>query len=330
MNEKQLEEHIDNVHTTKTCITCELCDEPFSSVEQLRKHNLSYHGCDLDLSSHGISYPTSHTSWDHEESITSQSDEICHITSCFMPSDPHSQSFIPEVSPEYHHQESPHYVCESCGYMTASNDHLRDHIKHCHDMRESELHCNMCCDTFNDMRLLNVHLKEHHQTDPVQLDEDLHYHDTMDISDILQVDGIDDATLSEVNHSSAHAGVTLHDPTIISANESFPNSAQAGQQLLYTLNPVNQARRLFENTDRPPLDIKYNNLQIIRGRQHPTNVTIECNSGLYLTAIKPALEAISSGWNTVVLGIVISCEDMSDMRDLSGRKVCTKQTLTFV
>ena len=325
VNEKLLEEHNESMHASKTSITGELCDEALSPVLELGMHQMS-HGCDRDLSSQVSSSPTTHTTSDHEKSSTPLPHQVCH-----MPSDlQHSQLYHlpPEASHEYLHQEIYHSTCEVCGFITTSNDHIRNHKKHCHGIRDSELHCNMCRDTFVDMRELNIHLKEHHQSDTLQLNKDHHNHnnDTLDFSDILQVDGIDDLTLSEVSHTGS-AGVTLHDPTLTSASESFPNSAQAEQQLMYTLNPLNQARRLFENTDRPPLDIKYNNLQIIRGKQHPTNVTIECNSGLYLTAIKPALEAISAGWKTEVLSIVISCEDMSEMRDLSGRKVCTKLVL---
>ena len=312
------------MHASKTSITGELCDEVSSPVLEMEMHQIS-HGCDHDLSSQVSNSPTTHTTSDHEKSSTPLPHQICH-----MPSDlQHSQLYhLPEVSHEYLHQEIYHSTCEVCGFITTSNDHIRNHKKHCHGIRDSELHCNMCRDTFVDMRELNIHLKEHHQSDTLQLNKDHHNHnnDTLDFSDILQVDGIDDLTLTEVSHTGS-AGVTLHGPTLTSASESFPNSAQAEQQLMYTLNPLNQARRLFENTDRPPLDIKYNNLQIIRGKQHPTNVTIECNSGLYLTAIKPALEAISTGWKTEVLSIVISCEDMSEMRDLSGRKVCTKLVL---
>ena len=42
------------------------------------------------------------------------------------------------------------------------------------------------------MRTLNIHLKEHHQPDNVQLEDDYENCDILDISDILQVDGIDD------------------------------------------------------------------------------------------------------------------------------------------
>ena len=59
----------------------------------------------------------------------------------------------------------------------------------------------------------------------------------------------------------------------------------------YSLNSVNQARRLFENSSRPAIDIRYSNHQTILGCQHPTNVSIDCNSGVYLSAAKLALEA---------------------------------------
>ena len=54
---------------------------------------------------------------------------------------------------------------------------------------------------------------------------------------------------------------------------------------------------------------------------------MDLNSGVYLSAVKPTLEQISKGWQSEVLDTKISCEDVSDRIELSGRQVCTKLVL---
>ena len=131
---------------------------------------------------------------------------------------------------------------------------------------------------------------------------------------------------STPNHLQQPA-IDLSDPAMLSASGSLPDSRPGSMPLHYTLNQVNQTRRLFENTSRPDLDIRYNSPQTINGVQHPTNVSIDCNTGVYLTAVKPALEAIVKGWQTEVLSTLISCDDITDRIDMSGRKVLTKLVL---
>ena len=98
-------------------------------------------------------------------------------------------------------------------------------------------------------------------------------------------------------------------------------------QYSYQLNSVNQAKRMLENTHRPPLDIKFSNPQLIKGRSHPTSVSVDCNAGVYLSAVKPALEQILEGWQYKMLNTLITCDSVSPRNDISGRKVCTKLVL---
>ena len=133
------------------------------------------------------------------------------------------------------------------------------------------IHCNKCDFTCNSMRHLNIHLKNH--TDFYDTD-----HSALELSDIQQV------------------GRSSHGPTIISTGISAQSPGNQDIQYLYKLNPVNQARKLIENTSRPEFSIRYSNPQTILGVQHPTSVSVDCNSGVYLTAIKPALQAINVGW----------------------------------
>ena len=105
------------------------------------------------------------------------------------------------------------------------------------------------------------------------------------------------------------------------------SSSTTGLQLQYTLSSMNQTRRLLKNTHRSALDIRFNNPQTIRGNQHPTNVSIDCNTGVYISAVKPALEAITIGWQMEVSSTLMTCEDKRDSTELSGRKVSTKLVL---
>ena len=95
----------------------------------------------------------------------------------------------------------------------------------------------------------------------------------------------------------------------------------------YTLNSVSQTKRLLEKSSRPPMNIKHSNFQLIRGTEHPTSVSIDCNAGVYLSAVKPALEGIAAGWRHDLLNTADTCEDVSHRNDVSGRRVCTKLVL---
>ena len=229
------------------------------------------------------------------------------------------------------------------------------------DRRDSvtTLHCNYCDNTFNTMMLLNKHIRNCHSPDPNTTNQSLEKCYTKNLNcekeqtekednraaplTILQVDGNctflsdscvtptdevrDCPTLTTSTPSEYPAGNNISDHIMLGTTRGTTSSMTDSLQLQYTLNPANQAKRLYENTDRPSLDIRYNNPQTIQGRQHPTNVTIECNSGVYLAAVKPGLEAISKGWQTQVSQTLISCDDLTPRKDMSGRLVCTKLVL---
>ena len=90
---------------------------------------------------------------------------------------------------------------------------------------------------------------------------------------------------------------------------------------------VSEVFGLLENSTRAPLEIRYSNQQIIKGKSHPTSVSIDCNAGVYLSAVKPALEKIYAGWKCDLHNTSITCEDVSHRNDMSRRKVCTKLVL---
>ena len=149
-------------------------------------------------------------------------------------------------------------------------------------------------------------------------------------TDILQFDGNDTVmTEDPMTPANLHqpSSIDLSDPALLSASGSLSGSRPRDMPLHYTINQGNQARRLLENTNRPELVIWYNCPQTINGIEHPTNVSIDCNAGVYLTAVKPALEVIVKGWQTEILSTLISCDDIIDRNEMSGRKVFTKLVL---
>ena len=104
----------------------------------------------------------------------------------------------------------------------------------------------------------------------------------------------------------------------------IPQDNTSDLQYNYRLSSGNQSKRLVDNTDREPFEIRYSSPQMINGVKYPTNVSIDCTPGVYLTAVKPALEKISEGWQMEILNTHISCKEISNRREMSGRRVCTK------
>ena len=255
----------------------------------------------------------------------------------------------------------PYFECNICSKILASTEDMNSHVQIHHDQyllfpssgpimtpstethehqsdvysamdhqdsnqhTISMLHCSKCEFTCYSMRYLNVHLQNHASCSDSGPS-------TLELSDIQQVDGNDslmpDTSIIQTPVQPQHdPNRPSPDPTIISTGTSAISSRSQDIQHLYTLNHVNQAKKLLENTSRPEFSIKFSNPQTILGVQHPTSVSVDCNSGVYMTAIKPALQAIYIGWQTDILSTLIVCEDMSDRTDLSGRKVCTKIVL---
>ena len=300
VNEKELKEHVDCMHKSKACIPCEFCNETFSLLDQLNDHRISCHACEPSFQDESL--PSINTVRADEE-----------VSGVRPPPEPeyvraYTANLMPETSSACLHQEVLHYVCEFCGFITASNDNLKDHIVFCHDTKETELHCNMCKATYKDMRSLNIHMKEHHQSDSVQLEKDYQNCDTLDISDILQVDGIDDTIAS--------AALSMNTPDPVQTRVPLCNPQD--MTFNYTLNAENQANRLITGAYRPPLSVTYNNIQTINDIQCALNATIECNSGVYLTAIKPALQAVTVDWSIDIDRWSVLCTMVSNRQDNTG------------
>ena len=224
------------------------------------------------------------------------------------------------------------HECNLCGFTTSSSTTLKHHQESSHVHQPSIIHCNVCGQAFSHMRDLNMHAREHHEslspsdrsgTNTVPQIEPTCYTPAL-FSPIDQVDG--NVSPPSLSSTPGLPKRDIADHAIISAggsNTSFIPSPH----FQYTLNSVNQTKRLLENTNRDAFTIRYNAPQIFKGRQLPTNVSVDCNTGAYLSAVKPALEAITCGWQTEILSTVITCEDKIDRTEMSGRKVSTKLVL---
>jgi hypothetical protein len=99
-----------------------------------------------------------------------------------------------------------------------------------------------------------------------------------------------------------------------------------GLSYKYSLNSENQARRLV--TLKPPISVTYNNFKTVDNVRHAFNVNVECNSGVYLTAIKPVLETVTTGWTADVDNWTVSCSKVSPrLVDKGKHLLCTQLAL---
>ena len=71
------------------------------------------------------------------------------------------------------------------------------------------------------------------------------------------------------------------------------------------------------------MSVKYNDPRLIENRNLPANAML----GVFLAAIKPALEAVHEGWKADMGGVSVTCtcDTVSDRMDEQNQhKVCTK------
>ena len=191
------------------------------------------------------------------------------------------------------------YACHICDNFVATSNCLEDHMRSVHALDGDTIPQIDGNETIGDMAVMTE--REIYEDDPALLP-----------NGYTILEDSDPATASISKDVS---------------NVPYIHQTASAMQYNYRLNSVNQTRRLFENTSRQAFDIKCSNYQTINGNNHPTSVSIECNSGVYLSAVKPALERISVGWHVELLSTLITCEDMSERNDMSGRKVRTKVVL---
>ena len=155
-----------------------------------------------------------------------------------------------------------------------------------------ELQCGPCDNTFLPENDLQTPIPRMHSSNSVDA-----------ISDIPQMDG-------NLSISSSVSGL------------------EDGLSYPYQINQEKQVERLVQNTTKLPITIVSNSFKTVQGVQIATNVNAIFNAGVYLAAVKPALEAIHPDWNTVIGEHRIICSDISDRTDRSkALLVCTQVSL---
>ena len=321
-----LQLHIRNEHSLHSNLPCTICGKTFQSTDHLNLHMLE-HKC---LSTTNYTDRISLGLFTCErcgKAFQLQSDLQSHL----LEHSAHSHTSLAEVTLPHLHFAS---LCEVCGTTFYNEGALSHHVKSCHK-RSTPVTCNLCgkppqdnynptphCFTGHSSNKcscdINPIVNESPCTEPERILE--RRTQTSPIS-ILQLDG--NVSPSSLSPTTPQTG------SVVSTSDaaSHSNITAGNIQFQYSLNSVAQAKRLLENTDRPPFSIRYSNLQNIKGQQHPTNVSIDFNSGVYLSAVKPVLEEIDIGWKTEVLSTIISCDDLSNRSESSGRNVSSKLVL---
>ena len=91
------------------------------------------------------------------------------------------------------------------------------------------------------------------------------------------------------------------------------------------MNTDNQARRLVQNASKLPFEITFNDIKNIDNKKVPANANLEFNAGLYLSAVRPALDVIQREWSSVINNVKLTCDTVSHRTDESGQhRVQTK------
>ena len=185
--------------------------------------------------------------------------------------------------------------------------------------------------TISGDNLIHTSENEHHVSDHIDVSAN-------DWSYIFQADG--NATIGTLSDAGdtvenidmhlppTHSPRTLSTPVAGLLLNQLSSSMSGNKTFDYSLNPLQQTKRLMDNALKPSMEVTLNNVRVINGENHPTNAFIECNAGTYISAVKPALEAVSVGWRHDLTGVTISCIDSIERSDQSGRHVSTK--LTFM
>ena len=258
--------------------------------------------------------------------------------------------------------------CTDGGYTFTSCNDLEQHQQTHHSKPACQIHCHFCDATFGSMGSLNIHTANSHseELDPLskkfpcdncaftglsknEVDKHIksihgvvssttqhadtaQHYDVIQSSEymacsehsqpfILQVDGIDDSIMTDVSCSGS-----------VSPFPSTPSTVAGGSITYnYALNSQNQTRRLVAGALKEPLSITFNDFKTINNIRYAFNANIECSSGVYLAAIKPVLQTVTTDWTAVVGDWRISCTNVSPRHDSTNQHlVCTQLALIVV
>ena len=364
-SQKSLRDHIQAHHCVPTPNTysicheaplqqlyCGICGKTFESSADINLHTYREHWNTFgEVSNHTLSdHPTIHHYSRNNTEDSSADPASCHsCLSCgeVLPGDSAIPLHVDCHAVKTSTLQPSMLGCDQCTYISSSQTDLNSHMIHNHKHNQ-ELHCNKCDKTFRSVVILNIHTKHCHESipdpqTPIQasscsnsyfagdISDDMETHDDAsiagmnEVASIPQIDGNDSLT-TDISDTVSLSNSSRH-PVDDQPDSGLSHPSSDNIQFQYNLNSQTQTKKLLANSSKQAFTLRYNNPQIINGRQHPTNVTIDCNSGVYLSAVKPALQAIFRGWKTEILSTTIYCEEFSDRCDMSKRKVCTKLVL---
>ena len=329
-----LRHHIQTHHHTTTQNTCQrCCEQPqystaglpdckscgriFKTIADLNLHTYHEHGATC-----GLEYTTDHISRNRDFPAAQQTS----IMSCML-------------------------NCDQCTYICSSQTDLSNHMRYNHK-QGIKLHCNKCERTFSNIVILNTHIKQYHglnscsdHATPTQTDinpslenasglEDISCGgDDMEEDDIISDTDVNDMlNIPQMDGNDSLGSLQSYSVSSPRGQGGVPpaNSIQHctnSQDLTfnYSLNNEHQANRMIAGATRPSLSVTYNNIQTIQGIQYALFATVECNSGVYLTAIKPALQAVTNDWSMDINGWVVSCTSVSNRQDNTGTHLLSTQ-----
>ena len=267
---------------------CDLCTCTFFSTCDLDNHINTYHTPPIQ-SMHTVSFS-------------------CYDCESLFP----SQALLQEHLQTKHGITTTH-ACPICQNIFISIDYLNIHRETCHashvslastplpltcldtmynhnHTRNHTVHCNSCEETFQEMRLLNIHVMEHHSqglVSPSQCSIE-------DISDILQVDGVDDITADSIEVRSTP-------PDLSNVSKLVAN---------YSLNQNKQLVGLAKHSKLQNFEITIND--------NAKNVSIQCSTGFYEAVAKPAFASLSKGFQLEISSVLVECIEIRNTLDLSN------------
>ena len=190
--------------------------------------------------------------------------------------------------------------------MRSLNVHtLSNHRDEFPSISQCESYCKTCAENFPTKHILQYHMAELHQ---VGIDNaarsDSSFYDTSidtlaDTSNIVQLDGVDDST---VTNSIQRVISPANTPHLLSQDKVAP----------YILNKTKQLNNLARDASKIDFEIEIT---------HETNVNVHCSAGFYLSVARPAFSNISKDFKAVVSGIPIRCEETRSEKDKQGSGV---------
>ena len=286
---------------------CTLCGEVFQSVGQLVEHAVSHHVSDTSLPNNSripgqrMLDRDRQQDWEKEHSLDVQT---CYICALSFPT-PHAlQAHI-----EYYHRTEPYvnedssqeqqpYLCSLCGKMAPSLSQLEQHYLCTHN-NTCSTPCANCDEIPTSKNLAELHSTTHDTVLITTPREDCSVL-SPDLSPIHQYDGAND-TLSDT-----------HLPVPVRSDSGISNNVRVAS---YTMDRKKQVARLANDASIDDFDI------VVSPNEH--NVTIFCSTGFYSLVAIPTFSSILVGSSFTVLGMTVSCYDITGKVDSSHANVNT-------